>query len=147
MSYAQGMMEPVRWLSDAIADLIGTQVNIERFTNLLAVRSDVTDTPQVIERYGDSFHPKRENWEPVSGDIEFRDVTFRYPDGDEDVLEHFALHIPQGSHIAIVGETGAGRSTLVNLVCRFYEPTAGQLLIDGRDARDRFRLWLHSAIG
>ena len=147
MSYAQGMMEPVRWLIDAIADLIGTQVNIERFTNLLAVRSDVTDTPQVIERYGDSFHPKRENWEPVSGDIEFRDVTFRYPDGDEDVLEHFSLHIPQGSHIAIVGETGAGKSTLVNLVCRFYEPTAGQLLIDGRDARERSQLWLHSAIG
>ena len=147
MSYAQGMMEPVRWIIDAISDLITTQVNIERFSNLLAVQSDVIDTPQVIARYGDILEPKKENWEPIRGDIEFKDVTFRYPDGDEDVLEHFSLKIPFGSHIAIVGETGAGKSTLVNLVCRFYEPTTGQLLIDGRDARERSQLWLHSSIG
>ena len=147
MSYAQGMMEPLRWLVDIVSDLITTQVNIERFTDLLAVQSDVIDTPEVIEKYGDCFEPKKENWEPIRGDIEFRDVTFRYPDGEETVLEHFSLRIPFGSHIAIVGETGAGKSTLVNLVCRFYEPTSGQLLIDGRDARERSQLWLHSAIG
>ena len=147
MSYAQGMMEPLRWLVDIVSDLITTQVNIERFTDLLAVQSDVIDTPEVAEKYGDCFEPKKENWEPIRGDIEFRDVTFRYPDGEETVLEHFSLRIPFGSHIAIVGETGAGKSTLVNLVCRFYEPTSGQLLIDGRDARERSQLWLHSAIG
>ena len=147
MSYAQGMMEPLRWLVDIVSDLITTQVNIERFTDLLAVQSDVIDTPEVAEKYGDCFEPKKENWEPIKGDIEFRDVTFRYPDGEETVLEHFSLRIPFGSHIAIVGETGAGKSTLVNLVCRFYEPTSGQLLIDGRDARERSQLWLHSAIG
>ncbi len=137
----------MRWIIDAISDLITTQVNIERFSNLLAVQSDVIDTPQVIAKYGDILEPKKENWEPIRGDIEFKDVTFRYPDGDEDVLEHFSLKIPFGSHIAIVGETGAGKSTLVNLVCRFYEPTTGQLLIDGRDARERSQLWLHSSIG
>ena len=147
MSYAQGMMEPLRWLVDIISDLITTQVNIERFTNLLAVKSDVIDTPEVIEKYGDCFAPKKENWEPIKGDIEFRDVTFRYPDGEETVLENFSLKIPFGTHLAIVGETGAGKSTLVNLVCRFYEPTTGQLLVDGRDARERSQLWLHSAIG
>lgn len=147
MSYAQGMMEPIRWLVDIISDLITTQVNIERFTNLLAVKSNVEDTPEVIERYGDSINPKRENWEPLQGDIEFRDVTFRYPDGEEYVLEHFSLKIPFGTHLAIVGETGAGKSTLVNLVCRFYEPTEGTLYIDGRDAKDRSQLWLHSNIG
>ena len=147
MSYAQGMMEPLRWLVDIVSDLITTQVNIERFTDLLAVRSDVIDTPEVVETYGDCFEPKTENWEPIRGDIEFQDVTFRYPDGEETVLEHFSLKIPFGSHIAIVGETGAGKSTLVNLVCRFYEPTSGRLLIDGRDARERSQLWLHSAIG
>ena len=147
MSYAQGMMEPLRWLVDIVSDLITTQVNIERFTDLLAVRSDVVDTPEVTEKYGDCFEPKKENWEPIRGDIEFRDVTFRYPDGEETVLENFSLKIPFGTHIAIVGETGAGKSTLVNLVCRFYEPTSGQLLIDGRDARQRSQLWLHSAIG
>ena len=147
MSYAQGMMEPLRWLVDIISDLITTQVNIERFTNLLAVKSDVVDAPEVIEKYGDCFQPKKENWEPITGDIEFRDVTFRYPDGEETVLENFSLKIPFGTHLAIVGETGAGKSTLVNLVCRFYEPTQGQLLIDGHDARERSQLWLHSAIG
>lgn len=147
MSYAQGMMEPIRWIIDAISDLISTQVNIERFSRLLETKSDVNDTPEVIARYGDSFDPKRENWEPLRGDIEFRDVDFKYPDGDEYVLEHFNLKIPFGSNIAIVGETGAGKSTLVNLVCRFFEPTRGQVLIDGRDARERSQLWLHSAIG
>ena len=147
MNYAQGMMEPVRWIVDAISDVITTQVNIERLTRLLGTKSDVTDTPEVEEKYGDSFNPKRENWEPIRGDIEFKDVSFRYPDGDEYVLEHFNLSIPFGSSIAIVGETGAGKSTLVNLVCRFFEPTEGQVLIDGRDARERSQLWLHSAIG
>ena len=69
-------------------------------------------------------------------------MTFRYPDGEENVLEHFNLEVPQGTRVAIVGETGAGKSTLVNLVCRFYEPTSGQVLIDGRDARERSQLWL-----
>jgi len=147
MSYAQGMMEPLRWLVDIVSDLITTQVNIERFTNLLAVKSDVTDTPEVIEKYGTSLEPKKENWEPLHGDIAFRDVTFRYPDGEETVLEHFSLDIPFGTHLAIVGETGAGKSTLANLVCRFYEPTEGTLLIDGRDARERSQLWLHDSIG
>ena len=147
MSYAQGMMEPLRWLVDIVSDLITTQVNIERFTNLLAVQSDVIDTTEVVAKYGDCFEPKKENWEPIKGDIEFKDVTFRYPDGEETVLENFNLKVPFGTHLAIVGETGAGKSTLVNLVCRFYEPTQGQLLIDGRDARERSQLWLHSAIG
>ena len=147
MTYAQGMMEPISWLIDTISDMISTQVNIERLTRLLETKSDVTDTSEVIERYGDSFEPKKENWEELRGDIVFEDVSFRYPDGDEMVLEHFNLNVPFGSNIAIVGETGAGKSTLVNLVCRFYEPTEGRVLIDGRDARERSQLWLHSAIG
>ena len=147
MSYAQGMMEPVRWLVDAVGSIITTQVNIERFCSLLETEPDVKDSPEVIEKYGDCFNPKRENWEPITGDVEFRDVSFRYPDGEETVLEHFNLKIPFGTNLAIVGETGAGKSTLASLICRFYEPTEGQVLIDGRDARERSQLWLHSAIG
>ena len=147
MTYAQGIMSPVQWSVDAIADLITVKVNVERLTTLLETKSDVSDTPEVIEKYGDTFSPKTENWEPLYGDIEFRDVTFKYPDGDEYVLEHFNLKVPQGTNVAIVGETGAGKSTLVNLVCRFYEPTSGRVLIDGRDARERSVGWLHSHIG
>lgn len=147
MSYAQGLMDPLLWIIDAFSSLINTQVNIERVTRLIDTASDVTDTPAVIEKYGDTFSPKRENWEPLNGDVEFDDVTFKYPDGDETVLEHFSLRVPCGTRVAIVGETGAGKSTLVNLVCRFYEPTEGRVLIDGRDARERSQLWLHSNIG
>ena len=147
MNYAQGMMEPIQWLVQALSSLVNVQVNVERFTTLMETKSDVQDTPEVVEKYGDTFSPKKENWEELHGDIEFKDVTFRYPDGDENILEHFNLKVPQGTNVAIVGETGAGKSTLVNLVCRFYEPTEGQVLIDGRDARERSQLWLHSNIG
>ena len=147
MSYAIGMMEPIQWIVRSISDLITVQVNVERFSTLMETQSDVRDSKEVEAKYGDSFEPKKENWEPLHGDITFEDVSFKYPDGDEYVLEHFNLHIPQGTNVAIVGETGAGKSTLVNLVCRFFEPTAGRVLIDGRDARERSQLWLHSNIG
>ena len=147
MSYAIGMMEPVQWLVRAISLLIQVQVNVERFTRLMETESDVQDTEEVIAKYGDTFEPKKENWESLHGDITFEDVSFMYPDGDEYVLEHFNLHVPQGTNVAIVGETGAGKSTLVNLVCRFFEPTSGRILIDGKDARERSQLWLHSNIG
>ncbi len=147
MTYALEMLEPIQNIIDIIAMAIGIQVNIERFTKLLAEEADVADSPEVVEKYGDMFHPKKENWEPLHGDVEFDDVTFTYPDGEEEVLSHFNLKVKNGTNVAIVGETGAGKSTLVNLVCRFYEPTKGRVLIDGRDARERSTLWLHSNIG
>lgn len=147
MSYAVSLLEPVQVMIETIASLVAIQVNIERFTDLLAERTEVGDAPAVTEKYGDNFHPKKENWEPLLGEVEFRDVTFRYPDGEENVLEHFQLHVSPGQRVAIVGETGAGKSTLVNLICRFFDPTEGQLLIDGRDVRERSLLWLHSHIG
>ena len=147
MNYAQGMNHPIQSLIESVSRLITVQVNVERFHRLVTTRSDVQDSPEVVEKYGDSFHGKRENWEELRGDVEFEDVTFRYPDGEENVLEHFNLKVPAGSNVAIVGETGAGKSTLVNLVCRFFEPTSGRILIDGRDARERSQLWLHSHIG
>ncbi|MBR1813925.1 MAG: ABC transporter ATP-binding protein [Lachnospiraceae bacterium] len=147
MSYAIGIMDPIQYLIEMFTAIIQTQANIERFTTLMGTQPDVKDTPEVLEKYGDVFTPKKENWEDLSGDITFEDVSFRYPDGEELVLDHFTLHVPKGTSVAIVGETGAGKSTLVNLVCRFYEPTKGRVLIDGRDARERSQLWLHSHIG
>lgn len=147
MSYVQGIMEPVRYLVESLAIFVMGKVNISRFAAIVEAVSSVTDSPEVIEKYGDSFNPRRENWEPLHGDIEFENVDFKYPDGDEYVLENFSLRIPFGTHLAIVGETGAGKSTLVNLVCRFFEPTKGRVLIDGRDARERSQLWLHSSLG
>ena len=147
VTYAVGIFEPVQILAEDLAEFISLQASIERVTGLLDTEPNVRDSEAVREKYGDAFNPKRENWEPIRGDIEFRDVTFRYPDGGEDVLSHFNLKIPAGTTVAIVGETGAGKSTLVNLACRFFEPTSGQILIDGVDYRERSQLWLHSSIG
>ncbi len=147
MTYAISIMDPLQNCINVVNALTTIQVNIERFSRLMETESSVMDSPEVVEKYGDTFSPKKENWEELHGRVEFRDVTFQYPDGDEPVLEHFNLTVEEGASIAIVGETGAGKSTLVNLVCRFYEPTEGQVLIDGRDARERSQLWLHSHIG
>ncbi|MEE0692751.1 MAG: ABC transporter transmembrane domain-containing protein, partial [Lachnospiraceae bacterium] len=131
ISYALVIFEPIQQLARLLADLISCQANIERVMDLLAQQPNVTDRPDVIEKYGDNFHPKKENWEKIRGEIDFEDVSFMYPDGKEYVLEHFNLHIPAGMNVAIVGETGAGKSTLVNLAGRFFEPTKGRILIDG----------------
>lgn len=147
ISYAVVIFEPIQQLARLLADLISCQANIERVMELLEQTPDVTDRTDVIEKYGDNFCSRKENWEKIKGDIVFEDVSFRYPDGKEYVLEHFNLHIPAGMNVAIVGETGAGKSTLVNLVGRFFEPTKGRILIDGVDYRERSQLWLHSQIG
>ena len=147
VNFALGIADPVQTLARTISNFISTQANIERVSALMELKPQITDTPEVIEKYGTSFDPKRENWELLIGHITFDDVTFRYPDGTENVLEHFNLDVPAGSTVAIVGETGAGKSTLVNLACRFFEPTGGRILIDGKDYRERSQLWLHSNIG
>jgi len=147
LQYAGGFFWPIQNIARVFTDFVSTQANVERVADLLDKTPGIIDRPEVIEKYGDTFSPKKENWEPVIGDVEFRDVTFKYPDGHKNILEHFNLHVPVGTYIAIVGETGAGKSTLVNLVCRFFEPTSGEILIDGRDYRERSQLWLHSAFG
>ena len=147
ISYAVVIFEPIQQLARLLADLISCQASIERVMDLLEQQPNVTDTPEVMEKYGDMFEAKKENWERIEGDIVFEDVSFRYPDGKEYVLEHFNLHVRAGMNVAIVGETGAGKSTLVNLLGRFFEPTKGRILIDGKDYRERSQLWLHSQIG
>lgn len=146
-SYAVGIFEPIQQLARNIADIISVQANIERVAGLLDQEPQIVDSKEITDKYGDSFYPKKENWEKLQGEIEFKDVSFHYPDGNEEVLSHFNLKIPEGTTVAIVGETGAGKSTLVNLACRFFEPTQGQILIDGKDYRERSQLWLHSNIG
>ena len=147
VNFALVIADPVQTLARTISNFISTQANIERVAALMELEPQITDTPEVEAKYGTSLAPKRENWEEIHGHITFDDISFMYPDGTENVLEHFSLDIPAGTTVAIVGETGAGKSTLVNLACRFFEPTAGRILIDGRDYKERSLLWLHSNIG
>ena len=146
ISYTTQIFEPISNIARIFAEMQSAQAAAERVVTMIETEPEIADTPEVIEKFGDSFHPKKENWPEIKGDIEFKDVTFRYS-GGEKVLSHFNLKIKAGETIALVGETGSGKSTIVNLVCRFYEPTEGEILIDGVNYKERIQLWLQSHLG
>lgn len=146
ITYAASLFEPIQQLASILADFQSAQASAERVIGLLDAPIEVTDSPEVTEKYGDTMHPKRENWEEVTGEIEFDHVSFQYGNGEK-ILDDFCLHVRPGETVALVGETGAGKSTIVNLACRFYEPTEGRILIDGRDYKERSQLWLQSHLG
>ena len=146
VNYTVSFFQPVRDIARIFAEMQSAQAAAERVVSLLETEPDIVDSPEVEAVFGDNFHPKKENWPKLIGDIDFEDVTFRYKDGEQ-VLEHFNLHVDHGQTIALVGETGSGKSTIVNLICRFYEPTEGRILIDGADYRTRSQLWLQSNLG
>ena len=147
MTYALSLFQLFRQTATFISGMVSLQANVERVADLISRQPTVVDRPEVLEKYGDCFAPKRENWEPMRGEVDFDDVSFHYTEGGEEVLSHVSVHVPAGGTVALVGETGAGKSTMVNLVCRFFEPTGGRVLIDGRDVQERSQLWLHSHIG
>jgi ATP-binding cassette subfamily B protein len=146
IAYTIQFFDPVSQLAGTIAEFQHAQASAERIITLIETEPDIWDRKDVIEKYGDLFDAKKENWEPIHGDIEFRNVCFAYKNGEK-VLENFNLKVKKGETVALVGETGSGKSTLVNLVCRFYEPDSGEILIDGKDYRERSLLWLQSNIG
>ena len=146
VNYTVQFFQPVRDIARIFAEMQSSQAAAERVISLLETEPDIVDSPEVEAVFGDNFHPKKENWPKLIGDIDFEDVTFRYKDGEK-VLEHFNLHVDHGQTVALVGETGSGKSTIVNLICRFYEPTEGRILIDGADYRTRSQLWLQSNLG
>ena len=146
LSYSTSFFEPVLIIARLTNDLKHAQVAAERVFNLNDIVPEIIDSPEVIEKYGDYINFKKENWEELNGDIEFENVTFAYKKGKE-VLKDFNLKVKQGQSIALVGETGAGKSTIVNLISRFYEPTSGVIKIDGVDYKQRSVAWLHSYLG
>ncbi len=140
------MFEPIRNFAGIFAEFQSCQAAAERVADVLLSSSEIEDSPEVTEKYGGFFDPKKENWEPIRGDVDFDHVSFWYLKG-EPVLTDFNLHVKAGENIALVGETGGGKSTIVNLLCRFYEPREGVISIDGRDYRERSQLWLQSSLG
>jgi ATP-binding cassette subfamily B protein len=138
--------EPIMQLANILARLQQAQASGERIIGLIEKEPDIWDTKEVIEKYGDAIDFKEDNWEKLEGNIKFDHVTFKYDKG-EAVLTDFELDVKAGESIALVGHTGAGKSTIVNLICRFYEPTDGKILIDGKDYKERSLGWLHSNLG
>lgn len=146
ISYTSQFYEPIRQIAVIFAELQGAQASAERVFSLLNEKPDIVDRQEVVEKYGDLLNPKKENWPEIKGAVEFRNVTFSYKNG-ETVLENFNLKVKAGETIALVGETGSGKSTIVNLFCRFYEPTSGEILIDGINYKDMPQNWIHENLG
>lgn len=146
ISYATQLYEPVRQLAVIFSELQSAQASAERVFSLLNEVPDIMDSPQVIEKYGDLLNPKREFWPKIKGSIEFENISFSYKEGEE-ILDNFNLRVNSGETIALVGETGSGKSTIVNLFSRFYEPTKGRILIDGINYRDMPQNWIHENLG
>ena len=138
--------EPVYNAARIFAELQSAQASAERVVKLLNTEPEIKDSEEITAIYGDAFEPIKENWPEIKGEVEFKDVMFKYNKGDK-VLDDFSLKVKPGETVALVGETGSGKSTIVNLVCRFYEPVEGSILIDGTDYRERSQLWLHSNLG
>jgi ATP-binding cassette subfamily B protein len=135
-------------LANLFAEMQMAQASAERIISLIEADSDVADAPHVVMRLDTSYPPNlaEDGYEARIKQIQFQDVYFQYDIGGP-VLTDINLDIHQGENIAIVGSTGGGKSSLVSLLCRFYEPTAGKILIDGIDYRDRGLHWLQSQLG
>jgi len=104
----------------------------------------IIDTPPTI----DSSSPEGKRLDTVRGDISFKDVSFRYPmRPDAPVLSEFNLKIKKGSVVALVGQSGSGKSTCIQLLERFYDPTGGKIYIDGTDIAEMNVKWMRQQIG
>jgi len=145
-NYVWQFFDPVNNIANFYARLQQAQASAERIVSLIETEADIVDKDEVIAKYGTIFEYKRENFEPLLGNVEFKNVDFKYNVGEQ-VLTDFNLKVKAGQSIALVGHTGAGKSTIINLISRFYEPTAGNILIDGVDYRERSLGWLHSNLG
>lgn len=146
INYTNLYFDPLSQISRVLAELQQAQAAAERIVTLIETKPDIIDREDVILKYGTIKEPIRENWEPLYGDISFENVTFKYIE-NEIVLKNFNLNVKAGTSVALVGATGSGKSTIVNLLCRFYEPTEGVIKIDGRDYKDRSINWLHENLG
>jgi ATP-binding cassette subfamily B protein/subfamily B ATP-binding cassette protein MsbA len=121
--YIERFFDPIRDLSQRYDSFQSTMAGGERIFALLDTPPEVQDAPDAVEM------------PPIRGEVRFENVSFHYADDPALVLDGIDLVVPAGSTIALVGKTGAGKSTLVKLVSRFHDPTDGRLLIDGYDLR------------
>jgi ATP-binding cassette subfamily B protein len=134
ISFITFMMWPVMEMARVFASLQHAIASAERSFSLLDTKADIVNRPAATDPG------------TIMGDIVFENVNFYY-DEKKPVLKEFNLHVKAGETIALVGETGGGKSTIVNLVCRFYEPRTGRILFNGRDYTELTMDAIHSRIG
>ena len=134
--YVSVVLPPIDRLINFTEQFTQGMASFERFTEVLDIKPQIEDKPDAVAL------------EVSEGSIDFEDVSFSYEtDGREIVIDDLDLHIPGGRKVAFVGESGAGKSTIVSLLGRFYERTSGRILIDGKDIDDVTQKSLHEAIG
>jgi len=133
--YVTTFLSPIRKLSNFTELFMQGMAGFGRFLELMAVKPEVKDAERAI------VLPS------ARGDISLENVTFRYEAGGEPVLEHVTLHIGAGETVAVVGPSGGGKSTLCQLIPRFYDVTEGRILVDGHDIRTVTQRSLRSSIG
>jgi ATP-binding cassette subfamily B protein len=152
MQYALLFTWPIIDASQRVVDLLSAQAAAERVLGLIDTVPAIRDTPAVVARIEEAGRRGRRAGEapdggaPTIGRLTFEAVDFGYLPG-EPVLQGFSLDVQAGESIALVGPTGAGKSTIVNLAARFYEPTAGRILLDGIDMRERPLAWHQGRFG
>lgn len=150
--YAGQFFNPVNQIAQVLVQMQGAQAAGERVLSLLATVPGIRDSEAVRQRLEEWDKPGRPGDLAPDGhprdiaSLEFRHVDFSYEDG-EPVLRDFNLTVAAGQTVALVGASGGGKSTIVNLAARFYEPTGGSILVDGRDLRDRSLGWYQSNLG
>lgn len=145
-SYINLFFQPLREIARLLSEFQMAQASAERVMQLINTENAVVDSSEVIKKYGTLLNPIEANYPTVTGNIEFRNVGFHYTE-NEPVLKDFNLKVASATTVALVGETGSGKSTIINLLCRFYEPTQGEILIDGVNYKERSLGWLRHNIG
>ena len=133
--YLQSFFDPIQQLSQLYTTYQAGMAALDKIFDLLDERPDLSDSPDAIDL------------PPVKGEIEFENVDFGYADDGTLALHDVSLHVPPGQTVALVGATGAGKSTVAKLVARFYDPARGRILIDGHDLRDVTEHSLRSQLG
>ena len=130
-----GFFDPIQQLSQLYTTYQAGMAALDKIFELLDEEPDLVDRPDAIEL------------DRLRGEIRFEDVTFRYAPDADDAVAGIDLHVPPGQTVALVGATGAGKSTVAKLVARFHDPTEGRVLVDGHDLRDVAARSLRSQMG
>ncbi|MBH9980493.1 multidrug ABC transporter ATP-binding protein [Bifidobacterium asteroides] len=124
VGYANNFWNPIINIGNFYNQLITCSAYLERIFETLDVHPEIEDRPGAIEL------------PPIKGRVDFNDVVFKYEPGGRNILNLVDFHVPAGSTVALVGPTGAGKTTIVNLLSRFYDVTEGSVCVDGHDVRD-----------
>jgi len=140
MTYTRHFFDPVQEMAHWFAEMQMAQASAERILGVIETEPEIRDSDAVRARVAEHTEPDE------VGRICFEGVSFAYEAG-QTVLEDFDLEVEPGSSIALVGSTGGGKSTIVSLLCRFYEPTSGRITIGGTDYTERSLHWLQSKLG